>query len=127
MTSFSIPSALPAQIQAGYGASLGDTAAFDRALEHAHAGGMAFLQSPAAATPSPAMQTLFSPLTQIDAAASQISTYAHDSVESGLPMSPGEALAFTAHVQEFGLMTQLTATAANRLSDGVQQVLRQQA
>ena len=127
MTSFSIPSTLPTQIQAGYGASVGDTAAFDRALEHAQSGGAALLQTPATPTPGPAMQTLFSPLTQIDAAASQLSTYAHDAIESGLPMSPGEAVVFTTHVQEFGLMTQLTATAANRLSDGVQQVLRQQA
>jgi len=127
MTSFSITSTLPTQVHAGYGASLGDTVAFDRALEHARSGGPALLQAPAEPAASPAMEAMLSPLTQIDAAASQISAYAQDAVESGLPMSPGEALAFTSQVQEFGLMTQLTATAANRLSDGVQQVLRQQA
>ncbi len=126
MTSFSITSTLPTQVHAGYGASLGDTVAFDRALEHARSGGPALLQAPAEPA-SPAMEAMLSPLTQIDAAASQISAYARDAVESGLPMSPGEALVFTSQVHEFGLMTQLTATVANRLSDGVQQVLRQQA
>lgn len=127
MTSFSIPATAPASMQAGYGASLGDTAAFDQAMEHAQSGGVAVLQPAALPTPSPAMQALLSPLVQIDAAASQLSTFAHASADAALPMSPGEALMFTTQVHEFGLLTQLTSTVANRLSDGMQQMLRQQA
>jgi hypothetical protein len=119
-------SAAAAPLRAGYGASLNDAASFEQAVSRAQGHGMAS-QAQGIQSPGPAMQALFRPLEQINAEASRISAQATSSTEGGQPLSPGEMVSLTVKCHEFMFHCQLTANVANRTSDGLQQLFRQQA
>lgn len=135
MTSAFVPPALapvegaPA-VNAGYGASLSDIAAFQDAIGRAaaHPGGAAVtVTPPAAAAPAPALRALMVPLDRINAEAAHLSARANAAATVDGTLSPGAVVRMTMQVHEFMFQCQLTSNAANRTSDGLQQLFRQQA
>lgn len=118
----------------GYGASLTDVAAFEGALTRARdAQAQGFVAAPVnidaidpTRAPGQAMEVLFQPLTHIDGAASSLATQAQTAMASGASLTPGEMVGLTVKCHEFMFQCQLTANAANRTSDGLQQLFKQQ-
>lgn len=135
MTSFSAavtPPVVPGQggppiqgtpLQAGYGVSLTDLSAFNHAL----AGAGQRLQARPASAPNAALEAVFRPLEQINTEAAQLSRHAQAATQSGTDLTPGEMVMLTVKCHEFMFHSQLTANVANRASDGLQQLFRQQA
>ena len=74
----------------------------------------------------PAMKGLFNALDQINVEAKSVSDHASDMEASGGQLTPGEMVMLTMKCQEFMFQSQLTSNIANRSSDGVQQLFRQQ-
>jgi hypothetical protein len=110
-------------VQAGYGVSLTDLSAFNQSLN----GAGARLEARAVAAPGEAMQALFRPLEQINGEAKTLSAHAKSAVEAGNSLTPGEMVMLSVKCHEFLFHSQLTANIANRTSDGLQQLFRQQA
>jgi hypothetical protein len=124
-----------ASASAGYGVSLNDVAAFEKALERASgASARGFEVAPITVTPAhtaqapgQAMQALFKPLEQINGQAANLSAQAQAALDSGRALTPSEMVMLTVKSHEFMFHCQLTANVANRTSDGLQQLFRQQA
>jgi hypothetical protein len=114
--------AQPGAIQVGYGVSLTDLSAFSQSL----AGAPARLEANTAARPGETMQALFRPLEQINVEASSLSQHAQAAMAAGTNLTPGEMVMLTVRCHEFLFHSQLAANAANRTSDGLQQLFRQQ-
>lgn len=74
----------------------------------------------------PAMKTMFSQLEKVNGEARNVSEYAKSAAANGSQMSPGEIVNLTMRCQEFMFHCQLTSNIANRTSDGIQQLFRQQ-
>lgn len=110
-------------LQAGYGASLADLSAFNQAL----AGADGRMQARSASAPNATMKALFKPLEQINVEAAELSQHARAAMQAGTDLSPGEMVMLTVKCHEFMFHSQLTANVANRTSDGLQQLFRQQA
>jgi hypothetical protein len=128
MTTVSVPGsaalpAAPVQLQVGYGASLTDLSAFNQSL----AGASGRLDARPLSSPGQTMQALFKPLEQINNEAASLSAHAKSAVAAGNTLTPGEMVMLTVKCHEFLFHTQLTANVANRTSDGLQQLFRQQA
>jgi hypothetical protein len=115
--------AAPQSLQVGYGVSLTDLSAFNQSL----AGAAGRLEARAITAPSASMQALFRPLEQINGEASALSAHAKSAVEAGNSLTPGEMVMLSVKCHEFLFHSQLTANIANRTSDGLQQLFRQQA
>lgn len=115
------PSAIPG-VQLGYGASLTDLGAFERAV----AGALQRIEAPRTEAPSAAAQALFRPLEHINAEAAQLGRDAREAADAGRTLTPGELVNLTVRCQEFMFHCQLTSNIANRTSDGLQQLFRQQ-
>ena len=94
---------------------------FDAAMERA--GGAS--AAPNAELP-PAIQGLFRTLDSINVQASKVSDYARTAEASGGQLTPGEMVQLTMRCQQFMFECQLTSNIANRSSDGVQQLFKQQ-
>lgn len=114
-------------VRAGYGVSLTDLSGFQDAMARAQAGGVAELAPQAVAAPSESMQALFKPLERLNAEAVSLHEHAETAMAAGTEMSPGEMVMLTVRAHEFLFHSQLTANVANRASDGLQQLFRQQA
>ena len=118
-------------VRAGYGVSLTDVGAFERSIAQAQAagtpGGITVEAVSRAQPPGQAMQALFRPLEHINVEASSLSELAKASVDAGRSLTPGEMVMLTVKCHEFMFHCQLTANVANRTSDGLQQLFRQQA
>jgi ABC-type sugar transport system substrate-binding protein len=116
-------------VNAGYGVSLTDVAAFEQAISRAQAAGApsVTVQAAPVQAPSQAMQALFRPLEHINVEASTLSAQASSAAEGGRSLTPGEMVMLTVKCHEFMFHCQLTANAANRTSEGLQQLFRQQA
>ena len=114
-------------VNAGYGVSLTDLSGFSDALSRAQAGGSGTLQPQAVQPASEGMQALFKPLEQINAEATSLHQHAEAAMAAGTEMTPGEMVMLTVRAHEFLFHSQLTANVANRASDGLQQLFRQQA
>ena len=104
--------------QAGYGVSLTDLGRFEQA--------MGSVQARAADGPSQAAQALMQPFEHINREASSIAAQARQAQAAGKDLSPGEMVMLTVRCQEFSFHAQLLSNMANRMSDGVQQLFRQQ-
>jgi hypothetical protein len=123
-----VPSATPtagggaAPTSVGYGVSLTDLSAFNQSL----AGASGRLEARATSATGPAMKAIFQPLEQINQEAVQLSQHAKAAMQSGTDLTPGEMVMLTVKCQEFMFHSQLTANIANRTSDGLQQLFRQQ-
>lgn len=116
-----------AQLQAGYNVSLTDLSGFSDALARAQNGGPATLGPQAVQGSSESMQALFKPLERINAEAVSLEQHAQAALAAGTELSPGEMVMLTVRAHEFLFHSQLTANVANRTSDGLQQLFRQQA
>jgi hypothetical protein len=75
---------------------------------------------------SPAMKGMFDALDQVNVQARSVSDYAATAEKSGGQLTPGEMVQLTMKCQEFMFQAQLTSNIANRSSDGVQQLFKQQ-
>lgn len=115
----------PQTIQAGYGAGLGDATGFQNALASAKPA-----QAPAAADGAdaitPALRGMFNSLERVNGEAKQVAEFASRAQASGNDMSPGEVIQLTMRCHEFMFHCQLSSSVANRTSDGLQQLFRQQ-
>ncbi|MFT3778973.1 MAG: hypothetical protein QM772_11980 [Ottowia sp.] len=114
-------------VQAGYGVSLTDLSGFSQAMARAQAGGAGLLEPQAVAAPSESMQALFKPLEHLNNEAASLGEVAQAAQAAGADLTPGEMVMLTVRCQEFLFHSQLTANVANRTSDGLQQLFRQQA
>jgi hypothetical protein len=114
-------------VQAGYGVSLTDLSGFQQALARAEAGGAGVLQPQAVSAPSESMQALFKPLEHLNSEAASLNEVAQSAQAAGADLTPSEMVMLTVRCQEFLFHSQLTANVANRTSDGLQQLFRQQA
>jgi hypothetical protein len=120
---------------AGYGIALTDVAGFEQALERARgAAAHGLAAAPVTVTAAaqaekanPGMQALFRPLDQINGQAAQLSAQAQAAFDEGRALTPSEMVMLSVKCHEFMFHCQLTANAANRTSDGLQQLFRQQA
>lgn len=74
----------------------------------------------------PAVKGLFRALDGINGQARSVSDYAIQAEASGGQLTPGEIVQLTMKCQEFMFQCQLTSNIANRSSDGVQQLFKQQ-
>lgn len=113
----------PQQIDVGYNATLGQAVQFQNLLH----------VSPSAATaptgptePTGIMKTMMGALEQVNGQASDLSAMAQKAENSGAGMTPGEMVMMTVRCHEFMFNCQLTSNMANRTSDGLQQLFRQQ-
>ena len=104
---------------AGSQPSVGDLSAFAQSLSGAE-------KASAVAPPMESARAAFKPLDYINNEASEIATYAKDAFASGNELSPSEIVMLTAKSQEFMFHCQLTSNVANRTSEGLQQLFRQQ-
>ncbi len=109
-------------LQVGYGVSLSDLGGF----EHAMAGAQLRLEAQPAVEPSKAAQQLMKPFEQINLQASQLELDANTARAAGREMTPSEMVNLSVRCQEFMFNCQLTSNIANRTSDGLQQLFRQQ-
>jgi hypothetical protein len=82
--------------------------------------------SPPTSAVPPAMKGMFNALDHINTEAKSVSDFAANVEASGGQMTPGEMIQLTMKCQEFMFQAQLTSNIANRSSDGVSQLFRQQ-
>lgn len=109
-------------LQAGPNASVADVTGFQDSMTSAsQAGGVA---APEALDPS--VKAMFNQLEKVNGEAKSVSEYAKAAQASGMDMSPGEVVNLTMRCHEFMFHCQLTSNIANRTSDGIQQLFRQQ-
>jgi hypothetical protein len=109
-------------IQAGPAASIADQASFQGSLTAAQG-----IIGPAGADAlAPAMKAVFSQLEQVNGEARSVAETAKTASLKGKDMTPGEVVQLTMRCHEFMFHCQLTSSIANRTSDGIQQLFRQQ-
>lgn len=119
----SAPSSLETPVEAGWGLALGDLSRFESAMGSA----VQRLDTVSSSTgPAPVVKALMEPLEHINQEAQALSAMAQQAEQAGRTLNPGEVLHLTVRSQEFLFHTQITANAANRTSDGLQQLFRQQ-
>lgn len=124
-------------VQAGYGASLGSASPtasiqFSDAMHAAQAGSSANISTAGVAPTGgmdalqPAMKGMMATLEHVNGEATQLADIANAAKAKGAALSPGEMVMMTVRCQEFMFHCQLTSNIANRTSDGLQQLFRQQ-
>jgi hypothetical protein len=119
------PHAAPGQVQPvqlGWGASLTDLGAFDQSLQRV----ALRIEATSASTNSPAAQAVMRAFDSINGEAAKLSTDAQAAQNAGRELLPSELVSLTVRCQEFMFHCQLTSNIANRTSDGLQQLFRQQ-
>ena len=108
--------------QAPYGASITDAVQFQGAM---HA--VANVSIPASAEPlGPVLKGAFDQLEVVNGQASSLAAHARAAEAKGAAVTPGEMIQLTVQCHEFMFSCQLTSNIANRTSDGLQQLFRQQ-
>lgn len=118
-----VAAAEPQGLQAGYGVSLTDLSSFNQSLE---AGEARLEPQYSVSAPSETARAVFKPLEYINSEAVQISRFAEATAAAGNELTPGEMVILTVRCHEFLFHCQLTSNIANRTSDGLQQLFRQQ-
>jgi hypothetical protein len=116
------PGAGAAPAQVGYGVSLTDFGGFQQSMAQA----ATRLEARPISAPTEAAKQLMKPFEHINGEASRLSADATAARNAGQEASPGEMLMLTVRCQEFMFHCQLTSNIANRTSDGLQQLFRQQ-
>jgi hypothetical protein len=111
------------QLNVGYGASLSDIARFENSINTAIEKTTNVRRID---KPSDTERAVMKPLDFINDEASEIVDYAKTAVASGNELTPSEIVLLTARTHEFMFHCQLTSNIANRTSDGLQQLFRQQ-
>lgn len=74
----------------------------------------------------PAVKAMFTQLEKVNGEARGVADYAKTAELSGNSMTPGEVVNLTMKCHEFMFHCQLTSNIANRTSDGIQQLFKQQ-
>lgn len=110
------------QVQAGYGVSLTDFGGFQQALANASAR----LEARPVSTTPEAAKLLFKPFDHINNEAAELSESGKAAQAAGKDLTPGDMVMLTARCQEFAFHCQLMASVANKTSDGLSQMFRQQ-
>jgi hypothetical protein len=110
------------QVQAGYGVSLTDFSGFQQALANAGAR----LEARPVNAPSQTAELVMKPFEHINNEAVQISTEGKAAQAAGKDITPGQMVLLTARCQEFMFHCQLMSSVANKTSDGLSQLFRQQ-
>jgi hypothetical protein len=111
-----------AGLQAGYGLSFTDLGRFEQALSASQSR----LEGQPVRAPNEALQAMARPLEYVNNEAASLSEFANRAVSAGSAMTPGEMVMLSVRCQEFMFHCQLTSNVANRASDGLQQLFRQQ-
>lgn len=111
-----------AAVQAGYNVSLTDIGGFQQALATASAR----LEAQPVNVPGAAAQAMFQPFEHLNTEAARISADAELAQAAGKDMTPGEMVSLTTRAHEFMFHSTLLSNIANRTSDGLQQLFRQQ-
>jgi hypothetical protein len=111
-----------APMQVGYGVSLTDFSGFAQSMAQA---GQRLEARPVSA-PNEAAKQLMKPFEHINGEAHQLAIDAKAAQAAGQDMSPSQMVNLSVRCQEFMFHCQLTSNIANRASDGVQQLFRQQ-
>jgi hypothetical protein len=115
----------PETVQAGANASIADITAFQSSMTAAaQPAGVAQVGGPDAL--SPTLKSMFSQLEKVNGEARNVADYANAASMKGADMTPGEVVNLTMKCHEFMFHCQLTSNIANRTSDGIQQLFRQQ-
>lgn len=114
-------------LQAGYNLSLTDLGGFDRALAGAAQRIESRIEAFRAASAGEAVRAVFRPLEHINTEAASLGERAKAALDKGAALTPGEMIDLTVRCQEFMFHCQLASNVANRTSDGLQQLFRQQA
>jgi len=110
------------QVQAGYGVSLTDFGGFQQAMASASAR----LEARPTTGPSQAAEAVFKPFEHINTEAAQISEAGKAAEASDKQLTPGQMVMLTARVSEFAFHCQLMSSVANKTSEGLSQLFRQQ-
>ena len=101
--------------------------AVDRAMDGARVQSAAPLATPQAVeAPNGAMKGVFDKLSSLDGQAKSLADEARAAQASGQEMTPGEMVQLSMRAHEFMFNAQLTSNMANRTSDGLQQLFKQQ-
>ncbi len=131
--SMSVMNAMPGATQASAPAQAKaiDVAQFQAEFERAqHADQIAQTQQTAESNkvqaPSEGMQWLSEGLNNLSARAKGLSVEANAKVDAGGEMKPKDMLMLSVHAHEFLFHCELTSNVANRTSDGITQLFRQQ-
>ena len=111
-----------APMQVGYGISLTDFGGFQQAMASANAR----LEAQPISAPSETAKQLMKPFEYINDEAAKLAQDANVAKAAGRDMSPSEMVMLTVRCQEFMFHCQLTSNIANRTSEGLQQLFRQQ-
>ncbi len=82
--------------------------------------------APTAQVESEGMRAMFSTLNSLNGRAEQLESKTAVFADGNRDMTPGEMLMLTVQSHEFLFHCELTANVANRTSDGIQQLFRQQ-
>jgi len=114
--------AVPTPTQAGYGVSLTDFNGFQQALSQVSAR----LEARPVTAPTEAAKQLMRPFEHINGEANRLAMDAKAAEAAGQDMSPSQMVNLSVRCQEFMFHCQLTSNIANRASDGLQQLFRQQ-
>jgi hypothetical protein len=109
-------------MQAGYGVSLTDFGGFQQAL--ANAGTR--LEARPVTGPNDTVKALFQPFDHINSEAARITADGQAAQAQGSEITPGQMVMLTARCQEFMFHCQLMSTVANKGSEGLTQLFRQQ-
>lgn len=112
----------PRGLEAGYGLSFTDLGRFEQAMSAAQAR----LDAQPVQAPSAALQAVARPLEYVNGEAVALADHAKAVMAGGADMTPGEMVMLSMRCQEFMFHCQLTSNMANRASDGLQQLFRQQ-
>ena len=110
-------------VQAGPNASIADITSFQSSMTAAASGA-----SPVGGPDqlSPAIKAMFTQLEKVNGEARNVADYAQAASAKGADMTPGEVVNLTMKCHEFMFHCQLSSSIANRTSDGIQQLFRQQ-
>ena len=110
-------------VQVGYGVSLTDMGGFHGAMARV----ATRLEAQGVGPPGEATKQVMKPFEHINGEATRLAADAEASKASGKEMSPSEMVSMSVRCQQFMFHCQLTSNIANRTSDGLQQLFRQQA
>jgi hypothetical protein len=109
-------------VQAGYGVSLTDLGQFENALQTAQNR----VEAAPVSSGFDAMKMVAKPLEFVNHEAAVLQVNAQQAMQGNQSMTPGEMVMLSVQCQEFMFHCQLTSNVANRASDGLQQLFRQQ-
>jgi hypothetical protein len=114
-------------VSPGIGAAegLGSSARADSIQRFNVAMQKAEMSSPTVAS-NPALNTVMRPFEQLSSEAAQLTKFADQISKSSGTLAPKDLVMLTVRAQEFMFHCQLTSNVANRTSDGLQQLFRQQ-